>query len=234
MARPPRPRVSRARPSSEPRSAVPFEPRVDELPSPTDLDDLLDEQQWHQVRITADCTAARLDLIEVSETRFVGSRLSGLDLDGLRIRDTVFEDCELSGVSMHGSALTRVTFTNCRLSGLVLNASTVRDVRITECKADQLALRMATTERLWCERVLLPAADLYEAQLVLTRFFDCDLTDAELSNVHLDDVHLHGSVLDAVRGVEHLRGATIDSDQMHVVAAALLAAHRIVVTDERA
>ena len=198
-----------------------------------DDSELIDDQHWNKLRVTSDLTGRRLDLIEISECRLAGARLSRLDLDGVRIRDTAFEDCDLSGVLMQDAALTRVTFVNCRLSGLILNSSRLRDVRISDCKADQLSLRMGTAERLWCERVQLANADLYQAQLTLTRLLDCDLTDGEFSNVRFDDVYLHGSRLDAIRGVEYMRGATIDSDQMHDFAAALLAAHRVTVTDER-
>ncbi|MEO6125057.1 MAG: pentapeptide repeat-containing protein [Ilumatobacteraceae bacterium] len=228
-----RPRPTKVTGTDASRSAIPFEPRIDDLPAVTDSADLIDEQHWNKLRVTADLSAQRFDLIEITECRIVGARLSRLDLDGVRIRDTVFEDCDLAGALMQDAALTRVVFSNCRLSGLILNSSRLRDVRITDCKADQLSLRMGSAERLWCERVLLQNVDLYQSQLVLTRLFDCDLTNGEFSNVRFDDVQLHGSRLDAVRGVEHMRGATIDADQMHDFAAALLAAHRVTVTDQR-
>lgn len=236
MARPTRttrPRATKSTGSDTPRSATPFEPRIDELPAAADLAELVDEQHWSKLRVTSDLSGHRLDLIEISECRIVGARLSQLDLDGVRVRDTVFEDCDLSGALLQDASLTRVTFSNCRLSGLMLNSSKLRDVRISDCKADQLSMRMGTTERSWFERVLLQGADFYQAQLTLTRVLDCDLTDAEFSNVRLDDVHLHGTRLDAIRGIEYMRGATIDSDQMHDFAAALLAAHRVTVDDER-
>jgi hypothetical protein len=198
------------------------------------IDEIDDPRHWEAVRLTTDVGGGAVDVVEISECRIVGSRMSRLDIDGIRIRDTVFEDCDLSGTSMQEASLTRVSFVNCRLSGLVLNAAKLRDVRMTDCKADQLSLRMANVERWTAERVQMPALDCTHGSLTVTRLFDCDLTDAEFSNATFDDVRLHGSRLDAIRGIEHMRGVVIDLAQMPDFAAALLAANRITVDDERA
>jgi uncharacterized protein YjbI with pentapeptide repeats len=219
-------------------SVEPIAPRVgDDLTEVTDPDRLIDDPQWSQLHVTADLTERRPDpalrRIDIEGCRLAGTRLASVDLEGGRLIDTVLVDCDLSGALLHGAALTRVHLVNCRLSGLVLDAARLRDVRFTDCRADQLSMRMAVAERVTFERVRLAAADLYQAQLSGCRLFDCDLTGAEVSNIALDDVRFHGSLLDGLRGVQHLRNATIDPLQRHAIAEALLVAHRIEVDDER-
>lgn len=222
------------RSSSAPRSPTPIDPRVQGALTPvTDVDELVGDSHWSRIEVTADLIGDTFDKVDISECRVIGSRLVRLDLEGARIRDTILQDCDLSGTSLQDAVLTRVAFVNCRMSGLILGAARLRDVRMTDCKADQMSLRMVSAERLTCERVLLTAADFYQATLTLTRMFDCDLSEAEFSRATLDDVRLHGSNLAALRGIEHVRGATIDREQMHDFATALLAAHRIIVDDER-
>lgn len=233
MGRPGRQRAPKS-PYATPQSPTPIGPRVQGALTPvTDIDELIADPQWSRCEVTVDMTGSTIDKADISECRIIGSRLVRLDLEGARVIDTVFQDCDLSGTSLQDATLSRVAFVNCRMSGLILNAGRLRDVRLTDCKADQMSLRMAIAERLTCERVLLTTADFYEAKLTLTRLFDCDLSEAEFSKVTLDDVRLHGSNLAALRGIEYMRGAAIDPDQMHDFAAALLAANRITVDGER-
>ena len=55
------------------------------------------------------------------------------------------------------------------------------------------------------------------------RFVGCRLTAADL----------HGSDLSGLRGIENVRGVTIDPDQVHDFTLALLAAHNVAVEPER-
>ena len=218
-------------------TATPIAPKIGAgLHTPT-IDELLDERQWTRVEITGDHDAVfadhDLDGLHINECRLVGANLGASRLDGARLIDVVFENCNLSGASLYESVLTRVEFRNCRLSGLILNAGKLRDVRMIECKADQLGLRMITAERFTAERSTMPAADITGAQLVMLRLFDCDLTSADLSKARFDDARLHGSDLADIRGIESIRGVTIDGAQMHDFAAGLLAAHDVTVDDLR-
>ncbi len=218
-------------------TATPIAAKVGAALHPPTIDELLDDRQWTQVEITGahDALFADNDLdgLRINECRFNGADLGAARLDGARLIDVVFENCNLSGASMYESVLTRVEFRSCRLSGLILNAGKLRDVRMTECKADQLGLRMITAERFTAERTTMPAADITGAQLTMLRLYDCDLTSADLSKTRFDDARLHGSDLAGIRGIESIRGVTIDGAQMHDFAAGLLAAHDVTVDDVR-
>jgi len=131
------------------------------------------------------------------------------------------------------AVLTRVELRNCRLSGALLTSAKLRDVSIVECRADFLNMRMTTSERVTFERTMLPDADFYGARLEMCRLFDCDLTSVEFSKATFLDTRLHGSDLSSLRGIENVRGVTIDPDQVHDFTLALLAAHNVIIDAER-
>lgn len=168
---------------------------------------------------------------DLRECRFAGVDLSGRTFTGLHLRDTAFVRCDLSGAVLDRAVLERVTFADCRLTGTVLSGAALRDVRVTDSRADLLTLRMARASWLLVEGSALRGADLHEFAGTHCAFLDCDLTGANLDRADLTGAHLHGSILDDVRGALSLRGARIGPDQQVALGAALLAALGIQVTD---
>lgn len=214
-------------------AARPVAPRlVDELAEPT-LADLLDDDQWNGATISHDLSGQQLRRIDISECRLVGCRLTGADLDSARLVDVELVDCELSGASLVDAVLKRVELRNCRLSGALLTSAKLRDVLIVECRADFLNMRMSVDERVTFERTMLVDADFYGARLETCRVFDCDLSSVEFSTATFVDTRLHGSDLSSLRGIENVRGVTIDPEQVHDFTLALLSAHNVTIDAER-
>jgi uncharacterized protein YjbI with pentapeptide repeats len=214
-------------------STRPIAPRLGDELHESRLGALLDDDQWTSSTIAHDLSGQQLRRRDVSECRFVGCRLTGADLQGARLVDVEFVDCELSGTSLAEAVLTRVELRNCRLSGALLTSAKLRDVNVVECKADFLNMRMTASERVTFERTMLPDADFYGASLQSCRLFDCDLTSVEFSTATFVDTRLHGSDLSSLRGIENVRGVTIDPDQVHDFTLALLAAHNVTVEPGR-
>ena len=214
-------------------SPRPVAPRLgDELAEPT-LAELLDDDQWNGASIAHDLSGQRLRRLDISECRLIGCRLTGADLEGARLLDVELVDCELSGTSLVDAVLKRVELRNCRLSGALLTSAKLRDVLVVECRADFLNLRMSVDERVTFERTMLADADFYGARLETCRLFDCDLSSVEFSTASFVDTRLHGSDLSSLRGIENVRGVTIDPDQVHDFTLALLAAHNVAIEAER-
>lgn len=168
--------------------------------------------------------------VEIRESRFDGTDLSGRSFPGLHVRDTVFLRCDLSGAVLDRAVLERVVFDGCRLTGLVLAGATLRDVTVTDSRADLLNLRMASARFLRMEGTGLRGADLYEFSGTDVALLGCDLTGADLDRAGLAGAHLHGSVLDDIRGALSLRGARIGADQQVALGAAVLDALGVQVT----
>jgi len=59
-------------------------------------------------------------------------------------------------------------------------------------------------------RCRLTSADFYGAKSDGARWYDCDLTDVDVSQSRIADVRLHGSTLTGLRGAKHLSGMVID------------------------
>ena len=71
------------------------------------------------------------------------------------------------------------------------------------------------------ESSILAGADLAGATLAHVSFPGCDLAGADMSKVRCDHVDVRGARLDGLRGVGGLKGATIASDQLVVLAPGL-------------
>ncbi len=212
---------------------TPARPRLGEQLRIASRQELIDDSQWTRLTVTVDLAGEPLRKLDVSECRMSGCRFTGSDLQGSRFVDCEFIDCELSGVTLADAVMTRVSFRGCRMSGAILTSSKLRDVTVAECKADEMSMRMAAAERTVLERTMLRDADFYSARLESCRLFDCDLTGVQFSKTVFTDVRLHGSTLDGLRGIESIRGVTIDPQQMHDFTLSLLAAHDIAVDSDR-
>lgn len=210
-------------------------------PDPPDLPERLDagpavlapHERIEGARIEGDLEVDdRVEHAELRECVLAGVDLSGRVLVGFGARDVRFERCDLSGAVLDSAALQRVEFAGCRMTGTVLSAAVLRDVRISDSRADLANFRMARAEYLLIERTALREAEFYAATLAHSALLGCELTRANVSGAKLDAVNLHGCELDGLRGAESLGGASISADQLYPLAAALLAATGVTITDE--
>jgi hypothetical protein len=82
---------------------------------------------------------------------------------------------------------------------------------------------MTAGERVRFERCRLERADFRAAHFEAVAWWDCDLTDAEFSQVRIVRAQLHGSTLEGLRGSVDLKPIGIDAVQFPVIAEHLLA-----------
>jgi uncharacterized protein YjbI with pentapeptide repeats len=162
--------------------------------------------------------------------RIDGATLTGASLAGSRFVDVVMEGCELSGVDLEAASFTRVEVIGCRMSGARLAECRLRDVRFVDCRMDGMNLRLAKGEYVRFEKCRLEGAEFVEAVLVGTAWWDCDLTDADLSKISAPRAQLHGSKLGGMRGAESLVPVAIDNEQEAIFAAHLMATLGVAVT----
>ena len=76
-------------------------------------------------------------------------------------------------------------------------------------------------------------SEFYSAHLKAGRFFDCDLSGADVSQVKLPGARFHGSVLSEIKGSEYLRDVVIESTQVLPLAKGVFAGLNIRVEDDR-
>ena len=110
-------------------------------------------------------------------------------------------------------------------------ASRWHDVRFEECRLETVNLAMAVSQRVRFERCRMAGADLRSSAFDGVAWWDCDLTDAEVTHVKLVRANLHGSTIDGLRGASSLRPVSVDAQQFTVLAEHLLAELGIDVTE---
>lgn len=175
---------------------------------------LVDEATWTNVELAQDLSGQTASGVEFRECRFVSANLTSVELPRLRMFDSEFVGCEASGALFEQAVLTRARFQDCRMRGLILSLAELRDVEFVDCLLDDLQLRMATGARVVFRECSLVGADFYSSQLPDSQLLHCDLSGAEFSKAQLPRGRLHGSKLDALRGVGSLGGVTIDWSQV--------------------
>ena len=119
------------------------------------------------------------------------------------------------------------------MSGARIPRTQMRDVIFSEARLDHVNFRMSTGERVFFDHVNLVRGDFYSAHLTSTRFFDCNLTGADVAKAKFPGSRFHGSILLEVTGGEYLRNVVIDSSQVLPLAIGLFAGLNIRVEDDR-
>jgi uncharacterized protein YjbI with pentapeptide repeats len=106
-------------------------------------------------------------------------------------------------------------------------------VTFSDVRLDGVNFRMTEGERVVFDHVNLEQGEFYSAHLKTARFFDCNLTGADVSQAKLPGARLHGSVLSDIRGSEYLRDVVIDSSQVLSLAQGVFAGLNIRIEDDR-
>jgi uncharacterized protein YjbI with pentapeptide repeats len=179
-----------------------------------------------------DASGSTLDGLRLDRCHLRGVALTGAGARAPRWRDVRLDGCELSGLRAPHAELHRVVIGHGRAMGLVLADATAAHVRIVECRLDGANLRSAELEQCVFERCSLVEADFSGAELCDVAFVGCDLTRAEFHQTGCERVLVERCTVDEVRGVAHLRGATVTRDAVLPLAMSAFAALGITVVDE--
>jgi Pentapeptide repeats (9 copies)/Pentapeptide repeats (8 copies) len=201
-----------------PRAPVPKDPHaprspaapkipVELLPGAMDGPDRPAEDSWSAVRVTG---WDRSGLV-ASGIEFAAARLDTIDLSESRLSHLSLVDCDLTGSNLANmealeSSMLRVTVRRCRLTGLAWPADALRDVRFEDCRADLVSFRFSRLERVRFVRCALTEADFQGVRGDSVAFVECDLAHAEFSQAQFERSEIRHCGLDGVSGVQGLRG----------------------------
>ncbi|QTE31229.1 pentapeptide repeat-containing protein [Pengzhenrongella sicca] len=158
--------------------------------------------------------------------RFLGSRIVGCVLDDVALGRAQLADTELTEVRAHtlsavDSAWRDVTIDRCRLGAVTAYGSDLARVRFSGGKIDYLNLRDATLKDVVLEDCTIGELDLVGARLTRVSFERCRLAVLDVTRAALDRVDLRGAEFAGLRGLAHLRGATITGGQLLDLAPAM-------------
>lgn len=215
-------------------SAGPAEPRV----SAPDLPDVLDEvsvlgpgteiSQARLEHLGAEVDAGRalltecvLDAGEVDRLNLTLARLSDVDVTGLRLADLVASRGVWRNVRAVGG----------RVGALDLGRAELASVELRGLRVDYLTLAGATVSDVVFVDCVIGTLDLPGATLSRVRFEGCRADEVDTRDLRAEHVDLRG--LDAVSftSAAGLRGATLATRQVELLATDLALALGIVVRD---
>ncbi|AXK47256.1 pentapeptide repeat-containing protein [Brachybacterium saurashtrense] len=174
-----------------------------------------------------------------------GLRLEGDDLSGRDLSGTSLSECELVGVTAHttvlrharlietrlerlsapvldarGSAWRDVELSGSRVGALDVDDAEIRSTRITGSKFDWINLRTSTLEDVLFEDCTIEELDLTNATAARVAFRRCRVGSLALAHARLEDVDLRGLEIGAIGNLEGLAGATLDAQQVTLLAPA--------------
>ena len=147
------------------------------------------------------------------------SSFVGAELGQLRLVDVLVEGSDFSGADLQEASFTASRSRDVECRALLIPQAQLRDVRFSECKLDGINLRMAKGDRVLFDHVNLQKGEFFSAHLMSTCFFDCDLSETDVSQAVLPRARFHGSLLSDIKGGEYLRDIVIDSSQVLPLAA---------------
>jgi hypothetical protein len=171
--------------------------------------------------------------VTIEESRVLHASFVSADLSHLRLVDVVVEASDFSGAAMQEASFTRVAFKDCRMSGSLMPQARLRDVGFSACKLDLVNFRMCEGDRVLFDHDNLRKGEFSSAHLQSACFFDCDLSEADMSQAVLPGARFHGSLLSDIRGSEYLRDIVIDTSQVLPLATRVFSALDIRVDDDR-
>lgn len=207
-------------------SAAPQPPRFDQLkPGRLELidDAVIDELDCSDPFVDSESA----EFVELLRSRFGAGSMANSEWYRTRWVDLEFTGTDLANARLLESGLERVSADGCRATGLQLSGANLTDLTFTNCLLDLANFRASKFRRVTFTDCKLSGSDWAEATLDRVTFLRCDLTDAEFSNTTHKQVRIDDCVIDSLRGITSLSGATIAGADPILVANLLAQAHRI-------
>lgn len=166
--------------------------------------------------------------VDLSDTRFTGCSFSSLntielELTSAHITDSHLSRLDVPTVSAAYAALHQVLVENSRLGVLQSIEGTWNAVHVHGAKLGYVSLRGASVRDVLFTDCVIGELDLTGAAVQRLAFSGTEIGALDVSGATLADVDLRALDLPDITGLAHLRGATINDLQLHLLAPSLAA-----------
>jgi uncharacterized protein YjbI with pentapeptide repeats len=121
--------------------------------------------------------------------------------------DALVEDADWANRRASRLVMRRVELRRSRFTGAELGEAAMTDAAFLECRLDLVGLRIAKLERVIFHDCRMSDCDFYGASLKDVVFDHCNLREATFTSAKIERVDLIGCDLAGIRGIEALRGA---------------------------
>jgi uncharacterized protein YjbI with pentapeptide repeats len=147
--------------------------------------------------------------VRVQESELRGLTLGEGVVTELVLRDARLKGCDLSNLRVRSADIRRAEIAESRLVGFSVDGARIEDLRVLGGTLMLASLAHSTLRRVVFENVNLREASFLGTRLTSVCFEDCDLSGADFRGARLADCMIRGSSLDALIGVDSLRGLTM-------------------------
>ncbi|MDR6868407.1 uncharacterized protein YjbI with pentapeptide repeats [Microbacterium resistens] len=155
----------------------------------------------------------------------------GADLTGATVMDVEIQDPQTPTLVLRNASLRRVRIVGGRIGTLDLTDARVAELEIRGVRIDYLTFGGARVEDVEIADSALRALDLPHATLSRVRFTGCRADEVDARGLRAEDVDLRGLDTLSYLDVLSLKGATMSSRQIELLAGVLAAAAGIDVRD---
>lgn len=200
-----------------------------ELPDGGELDELMVSEALVEHHGRDALTTRR---IRVQESELHGLSLGEGTATEFLLRDARLQGCDLSNIRVRRGEIRRTELMDSRLVGFSISEGEVEDLRVVGGTMMLASLAHSTLRHVVFENVNLREASFLETRLTSVSFEGCDLTGADFRGARLKECTIRGTSLDAVLGVESLRGLSMPWPDLVGSVQALAAALGIAVEPE--
>jgi uncharacterized protein YjbI with pentapeptide repeats len=156
---------------------------------------------------------------DASDARFLDCRLERCGLEGLsmvrvRVVDSVFAEVYGASVDFADSIWRDSQMTGGRLGAMTLPGAAWTRIRLRGVKLGFVNLAAARLEDVIFEECEIGGVDARASQLRWVSFVDCTVQELNVTEASLSKVDLSGAKLRTLVGVDGLRGAIINREQL--------------------
>lgn len=139
--------------------------------------------------------------------------------DRIEIQKSQFIDCHIGIQTAVEMAATLSSFRSCaieigRVGSLELSNVTMNAVEISNVRAGYVNLGNAKLQDVLFRDCRFDSLDLFATKLKRVSFQNCHVTDLDVRKLEAEHTDLRGLSFTTIRGIDSLRGATINEDQL--------------------
>jgi len=168
-------------------------------------------------------TVSDADIASAHHVAIDGSKLAGIQMLGAVLEKFDCNDSEIirleaAALQAYKTNFLRVVVTDSRLTGAEFAEAVFEDCVFKNVKFDEAGFRFARFTRVRFENCVLRAADFSNAQLRHVTFTGCDLEATDFVSATCSNVDVTGEDLALVKGILGLKGATISTEQLMLLA----------------